>query len=125
MISLSRAVKAVMLVPMAMNPRVRRQQAAAKGLLAVPLLLIALLITGCAQQYVVKLSSGNEITVLGKPKLKGNFWYCKDARGNPYDPIPKGRIISYQPASDARAEAEQNKYKPPTLKTARHWYWPF
>ena len=85
------------------------------------LLLGLLALCGCAhRQYVMKLSNGRQMTVVGKPKLKGSTYYYKDATGE-QNGIPQGRVREIQPASMAEKE---NKFKPAKPKR-KHWYWPF
>jgi hypothetical protein len=95
------------------------------SLLLLPLLASTLALSGCARHYVIKLTSGREMTVIGKPKLKGNSYVYKDAKGDKYT-LPIGRVSTIEPASMAREEAKANEFKPtggPPPK--HHWYWPF
>ena len=85
------------------------------------LLLVALLaLTGCAHQYVLKLSSGGEITTASKPKLKDGIYYFKDAKGEEHV-IPVSRVREIAPASMVERENKPQplKSEPPTK---RHWY---
>ncbi len=42
----------------------------------------ALVLTGCAQRYVLRLNNGQEIVAATKPKSDGHGWYrFKDANG--------------------------------------------
>jgi hypothetical protein len=87
------------------------------------LLLLAglLLLSGCASHYVIKLTNGSEITSSSKPKLEGNVYRFKDARGQEHV-LQRLRVREIEPVSMAKAE---KKPKPvPTLSGPhkRHWY---
>jgi hypothetical protein len=47
------------------------------------LLLLLILLTGCARTYVITMSSGARITTHGKPKLRGSTYFFEDAKGQP------------------------------------------
>jgi hypothetical protein len=93
--------------------------------LLLTVLASVIVVSGCSRHYVMKLTSGREMTVIGKPKLKGNAYVYKDAKGNK-STIPIGRVSTIEPASMAREEEKANEFKPtggPPPK--KHWYWPF
>jgi hypothetical protein len=71
------------------------------------LLVLLLSCSGCAHQYVMKLTNGMKISTPSKPKLRGSTYYFKDAKGQ-----------------EQSMAAEDNKFQvtPPKKK---HWYWPF
>ena len=69
-------------------------------------LLLALLLTGCARNYVITLTSGARITSRGKPKLQGATYVFKDAKGQPAQ-VSAGRVREIAPASMAREEGSQ------------------
>ena len=76
------------------------------------------LLCGCAQQYVIKLSNGMQLTTANKPKLKGATYYFKDAAGHE-NTIPQGRVTEIEPASEATQEAN---FKPSYPKPKTHWW---
>jgi len=84
------------------------------------LLVLLLSCSGCAHQYVMKLTNGMRISTPSKPKLRGSTYYFKDAKGQEQS-ISQGRVVEIEPESMA---TEDNKFKvtPPKKK---HWYWPF
>ncbi len=92
--------------------------------LVLPLLIGSIALCGCARHYVVKMSNGAQFTTSSKPKLKGNAYYFKDARGQERS-VSAGRVREIQPASMAAEEAKESQFKPPTATRKRHWYWPF
>jgi len=71
--------------------------------LMVPILLSLVLLCGCAQHYVMKLSNGGRITTSGKPKLKGNDYVYTDIKGRPQR-VSQGSVVEIEPASMAKKE---------------------
>jgi hypothetical protein len=61
-------------------------------------LLLALLLAGCAQNYVITTRNGDRITTKSKPKLKDGSYVYKDRQGQPGS-IPSGRVREIAPAS--------------------------
>ena len=83
-----------------------------------PLLLGVWALSGCAHQYVMKLSNGRQISTPSKPKLQHGYYYYKDALGKE-NAVPAGRVVEVEPASMAKDEAKQNQFVPPK---PHHWY---
>ena len=83
-----------------------------------PLLLGALVLSGCAHQYVIKLSNGSQISTPSKPRLAHGNYYYKDALGRE-NTISAGRVVEVEPASIASEEAKQNQFVP---QKPHHWY---
>jgi hypothetical protein len=84
-------------------------------------LLVGLLAcSGCASQYVMKLTNGREITAASKPKLVGMNYHFKDAKGQD-NVVPQGRVLQIEPASVA--QEENKKWQPAKPKKERHWYY--
>ena len=81
--------------------------------LVVPLLACALLLCGCARHWVMKLNNGIQITTVGKPKLKGNSYYYKDATGKVRE-VSQGRVAEIEPQS--MAKREKGQFIPATAK---------
>jgi hypothetical protein len=63
-------------------------------------LLVPLLLTGCAGRYVMTLTNGNRITTKGKPKVNGDVYVFTDYKGHPGS-VPTGRVREIAPASMA------------------------
>jgi hypothetical protein len=84
------------------------------------LIFLAASLCGCASQYEMKLTNGMKISTPGKPKLRGSYYYYKDAKGDE-QAVPQSRVLEIQPESMAK---EENKFKAPEPKK-QHWYWPF
>jgi hypothetical protein len=79
--------------------------------LLLSLLLIATL-AGCARHYTVTLSNGNQITALGKPKLQGNNYVFKDAKGQ-MGFVPAMRVREISPASMGTSTSDSQFKGPP------------
>jgi hypothetical protein len=77
------------------------------------LLVCASALTGCAHQYVMKLSNGTKITTASKPKLKRGYYTFKDAAGKE-NRVPQGRVLEIQPVS--MAAEDKNRFAPPKSK---------
>jgi hypothetical protein len=65
--------------------------------------LALVLLPGCAQHYVVKMSNGVQFVTASKPKLKGGSYYFKDAQGTPQS-VSQGRVAEIYPASRAKEQ---------------------
>jgi hypothetical protein len=78
-----------------------------------------ILLCGCAQHYIIKLSNGGQIDSVGKPKLVGGSFHYKDALGRDHL-IPESRVLEMEPAS--MATEEQKTFTPPKQYKPRHWY---
>lgn len=86
--------------------------------LVLPLALALTILSGCAQQYVMKLHSGLAISTPGKPRLKDGEYHYKDAHGND-NVIPQSRVSEIVPASQAK---EDEKFTPHYPKPKKHWW---
>jgi hypothetical protein len=88
--------------PMAMmsNPLISRSVLAMKNLGSI-LLLGMLLCTGCARNYTITLTNGTQLGAKGKPHLKEDAYYFKDANGRDTS-VAAGRVSQIGPASSAK-----------------------
>ena len=84
------------------------------------LCIAACCLCGCAQQYVMKLTNGMEVTCPGKPKLKGVYYAYKGPHGEEQY-VPQSRVLEVEPASMAEHENQFGVSQP----KEKHWYWPF
>jgi hypothetical protein len=66
----------------------------------------------------MKLNNGSQIVTNGKPKLKGGYYYFKDAKGRDVT-VPQGRVRELATASIAKEEEKQNQFKP---QKPHHWW---
>jgi hypothetical protein len=89
--------------------------------LFLPLLAGLLVLSGCANHYVIKLTNGTEITSASKPKLEGVVYHFKDAKGGDHV-ISRGRVLEIEPASSARAEKKPKSVPTASAPHKRHWY---
>jgi len=87
---------------------------------ALPLLIGLIALTGCAHQYVLKLSNGAEITTASKPELKDGAYHFKDAKGEEHF-VPAGRVRELEPASQADRENKPQSFKVAPVKKKK-WY---
>ena len=85
-----------------------------------PLLIGLIALTGCAHHYVMRLTSGTDITTATKPKLKDGIYYFKDAQGEQHA-IAAARVREVAPASVAAREDKPRPMKMDTEKK-RKWY---
>jgi len=68
-----------------------------------------MVLSGCAQPYVMTLTNGLRITSASKPKLKGSYYVYTDAAGKEHTE-PASRVREIAPAS--MAEDDRNRFKP-------------
>jgi len=68
------------------------------------LLLLAVLLCGCAHNYVITMDNGRRVTTASKPKLRNAQYVFKDALGREQY-VPAGRVREIAPQS----MASQNK----------------
>ena len=87
---------------------------------ALPLLIGLIALTGCAHHYVIKLSSGAQITTASKPKLKEGIYYFKDTKGEEHA-LAGARVREIAPASVAQQEDKPKPMKSESPKK-RKWY---
>lgn len=88
--------------------------------IATPLLLAGLLVlSGCANHYVVTLNNGGQITSQGKPQLINGAYHFKDLSGKEQY-VPAGRVHEVAPASMVEKPATPKSNKPIQKK---HWYY--
>jgi hypothetical protein len=87
-------------------------------------LLVALIgLCGCAYQYLMKLSNGDQILSSSRPKLQGASYYYTDGTGAKYV-IAKSRVVKIRPVSVVKAEEKPASPPPPAKpKQPRHWYY--
>jgi hypothetical protein len=70
------------------------------------LLLLSVLLTGCARNYVITMTNGARVTARSKPKLQGAYYVFRDAKGEPAQ-VSAGRVREIAPASMAKEEGSQ------------------
>jgi hypothetical protein len=93
-------------------PRIKRE-------LALTLLVSLAVLCGCAHQYLVKLSDGDQIISLNKPKLQETSYHFTDGEGVECV-IPQSRVLKIETVSVVKEEQ-----KPPSTarpKKPKHWY---
>ena len=73
------------------------------------LLLGSLMLSGCARNYVVRLTNGRQIVATTKPKRQGNVYVFKDGQGRDAS-VVAGSVSEILPAS--MAEDRQQSFSP-------------
>lgn len=76
-----------------------------------PAVVAALILTGCAQHYVLTMSNGERIRTGSKPRLERGFYYFKNASGRDAPPVFAGRVREVAPASMATPD-QGSTFKP-------------
>ena len=87
---------------------------------ALSLLIGLVALTGCAHQYVLKLTNGSDITTSTKPRLKEGVYHFKDAKGEEHF-VPQGRVREVAPASVVKRDNKPQPVKDGMPKK-RKWY---
>jgi hypothetical protein len=90
-----------------------------KRKLASTLLLSLAVLCGCAHQYLMKLSNGDQIVSLSKPKSKGTSYLFTDVSGTEHV-IAQSRVLKIEPVTPAKEEEKPSP--PPRPKKPKHWY---
>lgn len=72
--------------------------------ISLTLILLPLLLAGCARHYVMTLNNGARITAVGKPQLQGGAYVFKDVHGRQAT-LPAGRVSEIAPASMVKKES--------------------
>ena len=79
-------------------------------------------LSGCAHQYVMKLSDGDQIISYSKPRLEGGSYHFTDSLGGKHA-IPQNRVVKLRPVSVVN---EKPKPAPadsgPKPVKRKHWY---
>lgn len=86
--------------------------------LAFTLLVTPAFLCGCAHQYLLKLSNGDQILSISKPKLKGANYHFTGEMGGKHI-IPQNRVVKIKSVSVVKEEA---KPLPPPPRKPKHWY---
>jgi hypothetical protein len=81
------------------------------------------LLCSCAHQYLLKLSNGDQVVSLSKPKAQGPNYRFTDQDGVEHL-IPKSRVVKIETGTAASEEAPPGpKPEPPAKpKKPKHWY---
>jgi hypothetical protein len=89
--------------------------------LAQTLLASLVLASGCAHRYLMKLSDGNQIISISKPKLQGTNYHFRDQDGEECA-IPKSRVTKIETGAVPAEEKHTSPPAPAGPKKAKHWY---
>ena len=99
--------------------RVRMSAKRIKVNLALTLLVSLAALCGCAHRYLMKLSNGDHIISVSKPKLEGTNYHFRDDLGQECV-IPRSRVVNIE--TGAVVAEEKKTVAPTTPRKARHWY---
>jgi hypothetical protein len=83
--------------------------------ISLTLLLVPILLAGCARHYVLTLNNGLRVTSVGKPKLESGAYVFKDVHGQT-TMIPAGRVREVAPASMSRQSEKEDSFNPKTSR---------
>jgi hypothetical protein len=85
--------------------------------LALTLLVTQAVLSGCANQYLLKLDNGGQILSYSKPKKQGDgYLYTSDTGAKLM--IPQNRVVRIKSVTVVKEEPKA----PPTPKKPKHWY---
>jgi len=86
-------------------------------------LLVGLVgLCGCAHQYLMKLSDGDEIISFSKPKRQGASYHFTDSAGVKHV-IPTSRVVKIRGVAVAKEEEKPTApVSPVRTKKPKHWY---
>jgi len=87
--------------------------------LALTLLASLAVLCGCAHQYLMRLSNGDQVVSLSKPKLREQNYYFTDGEGVA-GVVPASRVVKIETISVVNSEAKRQS--PPPPKKPKHWY---
>ena len=87
--------------------------------LALLLLVSPAILCGCAHQYLIKLTNGDQILAVSRPKLQGTNYHFTGEMGGKHI-IPENRVVKIKPVTVVREEAKPSAPAKPTKP--RHWY---
>jgi hypothetical protein len=90
-----------------------------KHKLALTLLVSLVVLCGCAHQYLMKLSDGDQIISYSKPKLQESHYHFTGETGEQYV-IPQSRVVKIETISVVKESKKPSS--PATPKKPKHWY---
>jgi hypothetical protein len=86
---------------------------------ALTLLVSQAVLCGCAHQYLMELSNGDQILAFSKPKLQGtNYHFTGEMGGNHI--MPENRVVKIKAVSVVKKEVKP--LAPAKPKKPRRWY---
>ena len=87
--------------------------------LALTLLAGLAALSGCAHRYLMKLTDGQQMIAISKPRLEGGNYHFRDEQGLECA-IPKSRVAVI--VTGAVEKEEKQPAAPAAPKKTRHWY---
>jgi hypothetical protein len=90
-----------------------------KRKLALTLLVSLAVLCGCAHQYLMKLTNGDQIISFSKPKLQETSYHFTDSTGVKHV-IPQSRVVKIQTVSVVKEE--EKPLSPAKPQKPKHWY---
>ncbi len=86
--------------------------------IALPLLVIQVVLSGCAHQYLLKLDNGDQSLSYSKPKKQADTYHYTGETGVKCM-IPQNRVVKIKSVEVVK---EEPKPPPPPPRKPRHWY---
>jgi hypothetical protein len=90
-----------------------------KSKLALTLLVSLAVLCGCAHEYLIKISNGDQVISLSKPKLQETLYHFTDEMGQAHV-IPQSRVVKIETISVVKEEVKP--LSPAKPKKPKHWY---
>ena len=90
-----------------------------KRKLALTLLVSLAVLCGCAHQYLMKISNGDQLISLSKPKLHESLYHFTDEMGQEHV-IPQSRVVKIETISVVKEQGKPSS--PAKPKKPKHWY---
>ena len=87
--------------------------------LALTLLVTQALLSGCAHQYLMKLSNGDQLLSYSKPKKQGDSYHCTGETGVNFF-VPQNRVVKIKAVSVVKEETKP--VAPAKPRRPKHWY---
>src|SRR4051812_340437 len=89
--------------------------------LACTLLVSVVVLCGCAHDYLMKLSNGDQLVAASKPKVRGANYHFRDDAGMEHV-IPRSRVVKITPGSMLNEQQPPPSPENSSRPKRKHWY---